>query len=541
MAAESFYDRVRKRLLRDSIHRVTNLDLRDLGRQVQRNAPSETEQKPVVFFDASTRLTGLSLNAAFAALTAWSLELQGVPVIHFVCAAGLRPCVLGTDRKDPNTQPPCASCQKQSREIFSHAEIGTFRHLHNEKLELLLDELDLEQLMSFEFQSIPLGKLVLPSVRWILRRHTLSQDPRTLQLYRNYIQSAWSLAMQFELLILENDPQQVVVFNGMQYPEATARWVAHKHGVRVISHEVGLLPLSAYFTEGDATAYDLELPEDFALDDQQNLKLDAYLSARFKGDFHMAGVQFWPEMSQLSPEFLERARQFKQVVPVFTNVIFDTSQPHANLIFDDMFTWLDEVFRVAQQNLETLFVIRAHPDEARIGKASEESVESWAAMRAIENLPNLHFIPPHEYVNSYDLIRMAKFVMVYNSTIGLEASILGASVLSAGKARYSSSDVVWFPKDKEEYLSKLDQMLQTDGLTPPEFHKNNARRFLYWQLYRSSLSFGVFLEPDGVWQGYVKLKDFNWKALLPENSTTMRTISLGILENGDFMLKESAR
>ena len=540
MATESFFEKVQRRLLNDSIRRVLNLDLRDLGRQVQRNMPEESSQRPVLFFDASTRLSGISLNAAFAALTAWSLELKGVPVIHFVCTGGLRPCVLGTNRKDPNASPPCSACQKQSRELFSHSEISTFHILPNENPAKLLRNLKLEQLMEFEFQGMPLGKLVLPSIRWILRRHTLREDVETLTLYRNYIQSAWSLALQFELLILESQPQQVVVFNGMQYPEATARWVARKHGLRVVSHEVGMLPFTAYFTEGDATAYDLVLPKSFKLSKEQNEKLDAYLTARFKGDFHMAGVQFWPEMSQLSPEFLEKASQFKQMVPVFTNVIFDTSQPHANVIFEDMFVWLDEVLRVAGENPDTLFVIRAHPDEARVGKASEESVEQWAQSRNVEALPNVQFIPPQDFVNSYDLIRMAKFVMIYNSTIGLEAAILGATVLSAGKARYSASDVVFFPRNKGDYFDKLNEFLSAESLTAPAKHKTNARRFLYWQLYRSSLSFAEFIEPDGVWQGYVKLKEFDWQALLPENSLTMKTIHEGILNEGDFMLREQA-
>lgn len=297
-------------------------------------------------------------------------------------------------------------------------------------------------------------------------------------------------------------------------------------------------PLSAYFTDGDATAYDLDIPTDFKLNQAQNEQLDAYLSARFKGDFHMAGVQFWPEMSQLSPEFVQFAKGFKQVVPVFTNVIFDTSQPHANVIFEDMFTWLDRILEVANKHPETLFVIRAHPDEAREGKASEESVAGWAEKRQVERLPNLRFVPPKELINSYDLIRMAKFVLIYNSTIGMEASILGAGVLSAGKARYTASDVVLFPKDQTAYFDQLEELLQAEYVAVPAHFKANARRFLYWQLYRSSLSFAEYLEPDGVWAGYVKLKEIEWQSLLPSHSETMAAVTDGILWNGDFMLKE---
>ena len=68
------------------------------------------KQAPLVFFNASTRLSGISLNAGFSLVTTWSLRLQGIPVVNFVCQRGLTQCVLGTDRHDPPKAPPCHSC-----------------------------------------------------------------------------------------------------------------------------------------------------------------------------------------------------------------------------------------------------------------------------------------------------------------------------------------------------------------------------------------------------------------------------------------------
>lgn len=531
---------VSRQLKLELAHFANDRRFANLASQVKEAAPAKTGA-PVIFFDVSTRLTGTSLNAAFAALSAWSLELKGVRVIHFVCQRGLAPCVFGTKRNALHHQPPCGGCTRQSRALFGRSEAVPFSFDAEALPHGLLEPLGLEELSRFTYADLPLGELALPSMRWILRRHHLSDDELTCSLFRNYIRSAYSLALQFEALIRETQPQSVVVFNGMQYPEATARWVARKHGIRVISHEVGMVPFSAYFTEGDATAYDLDIPADFELNEAQNQRLDEYLSKRFKGDFRMAGVRFWPSMSELKPDFLEKAAGFKQVVPVFTNVIFDTSQPHANVVFEDMFTWLDALLETVREHPETLFVIRAHPDEARTGKASEESVAQWAKARSLRKHPNLHFIPPQEYVNSYDLIRMAKFVLIYNSTIGLEASILGAAVLSAGKSRYTASDVVWLPRTKEAYREKLKDLLAAETVEAPAHFRRNARRFLFWQLYRSSLSFEDFLKPDGVWAGYVTLKKFPWQALLPENSAVLQTIQDGILRGGDFMLKEDPR
>ncbi len=537
MKTPEVIDRLRRRMKLELAHRANDRRFAALANQVG-EATAEQIAAPVIFFDVSTRLTGTSLNAAFAALSAWSLELKGVRVVHFVCHRGLAPCVFGTKRNALHHNPPCRGCILQSKALFGHSEVVSFGFDAEALPQGLLEQLGLDELSRFTFADLPLGQLCLPSMRWILRKHHLSDDELTCSLFRNYIRSAYSLALQFEALVRETQPQAVVVFNGMQYPEATARWVARSHGIRVISHEVGFRPFSAYFTEGDATAYDLNIPGDFQLNDEQNQRLDGYLSKRFKGDFHMAGVKFWPEMSELKPELLQKAASFKQLVPVFTNVIFDTSQPHANVVFEDMFTWLDSLLTTARAHPDTLFVIRAHPDEARVGKASEESVAEWAEARGVKDIPNLHFIPPHEFVNSYDLIRMAKFILIYNSTIGLEASILGAAVLSAGKARFTASDVVWLPETKAAYQAKLDSLLEADRIEAPSQFKQNARRFLYWQLYRSSLSFEDFLKPDGVWAGYVTLKDFPLQALLPENSATLQTIHDGILRGGDFMLKE---
>ncbi|HOH92344.1 MAG TPA: hypothetical protein PK791_03155 [Anaerolineaceae bacterium] len=539
MLKEGLFKRVRNKLAL-SLDEIDNkARIRKLAEIINENK-KPAQGQAVIFFNASTRLSRLSLNAGFSRLASWALELQGVPVVHFVCQRGLQPCVLGTNRKDERLRTPCHTCILESEILFEDSQSINFDFSEDHVLESVLEGLDLEDLYDFTHLGIPLGALVLPAVRWILRRHHLEDDEMTLMIYKGYVRSAWSFTQHFEKALDELAPRALVVYNGVLYPEGVAKWLAQRRGIRVVSHEVGFQPLSAYFTDGDATAYDLDIPADFALDESQNERLDNYLRKRFQGDFFMAGVQFWPEMSQLSPAFLAKAREFRQVVPVFTNVIFDTSQVHANLIFEHMFAWLDNLLEVAKANPDTLFVVRAHPDEAREGKASEESVADWAKSRDVENLPNVLFIPPHEFINSYDLIRMAKFVMIYNSTIGMEASILGATVLSAGKARFTASNVVHFPADRKAYDQTLQDFLNAESLSALPEHKINARRFLYYQLYRSSLVFDAFLEQDKYWQGYVMLKDFDWQSLLPENSPAVQVFLDGMLANGNFILKENA-
>ena len=536
---------------RSVIHLARQVNANIPQNQLTARGPNDAVPKPVAFFNASTRLTGISLNAAFSLLASFGLQMAGVPVVHFACKSGMTSCVLGTDRDDPSKAPPCKSCIAQSRSLYLDSLVIPFSYKTNLELSNALKDLPLDQLYELEVQppkqagqsnitmsptSMPLGQLVLSSIRWVLRRHHLQDDEPTRFLYRQYILSANHVAHEFSAFLDKVNPQAVILFNGQFFPEATARWVCLQRGIRTITHEVSMQPFSAFFTAGEATAYPLHVPEDFELNDAQNQRLDDYLSQRFQGQFSMAGIRFWSEMNGLNDEFLHRASGFKQIVPVFTNVIFDTSQPHSNVVFPHMFAWLDLVLEIVRDYPETLFVIRAHPDETRPGKVSLESVSQWVTQNHADTLPNLIFVDSGQSLSSYDLIQRSKFIMVYNSTIGLEASIMGIPVISAGRARYTQLPTVFFPSTPQEYLQQVKALLAShDIIIPPEF-KRNARRFLYYQLFHSSLPFSEFLEEDGIWPGFVKLKKFLPQSLTPIASPAIRAISKGTLENGDFLL-----
>ena len=533
-----------QRIKRGLVRRLNNLRITRAAKRVARQSPVPSGA-PIVFFKASTGIDDLSWNSGFHLLSSWALRLKGVPVAYFACHSGMSHCVLGTNRDNVRKPPPCKSCIYQSRSLYagigadkkSDTQVNWFDYHRDVQLAAVIEHLALNDLMTFKWQGMPLGLLCLPGLRWILRIHHLNDDEPTRYLLREYILSAWNVAQKFSDFLDHTQPRAVVVFNGQFYPEATARYLARQRGIRVITHEVGLQPATAFFTEGEATAYPIHIPVEFELNDEQNAKLDAYLARRFQGDFTMAGIKFWADMKGLDESFLQKAAGFKQIVPIFTNVIFDTSQPHANTVFEDMFDWLDVALEEIRAHPETLFVIRAHPDELRVRKSSRETVEGWVSSRSVDKEPNVVFVRPRETLSSYELIQRSKFVMVYNSTIGLEASIMGAVVLCAGKARFTQYPTVFFPQTVGEVRGKIKEFLAAEKIEVPAEFKRNARRFLYYQLFRTSLPFGDFLEPS-VRTTQTRLKSFGLEELSPENSKAIEAIFDGLLNNGDFLLKE---
>ena len=250
----------------------------------------------------------------------------------------------------------------------------------------------------------------------------------------------------------------------------------------------------------------------------------------------MAGIEFWPEMRPLPDRLERRIQKHDQTVTVFTNVVFDTSQVHANANFSDMFGWLTEIKQVIDNNPQTYFVIRAHPDEDRPGKASQESVANWVESERMNERSNLTFIGPSEYVDSYALIELSDLVLVYNSSIGLEASIMGKPVLAAGSARFTSAETVFTAPDRQSYLTLLNSLLEdAENGGTVEFVRN-SRLFLYYELYRASLDLSEFLEPFPDAPGMVRFSGFDLAQLA--ESPAIRQIVDGVLNGVPFVIPE---
>jgi len=87
-----------------------------------------------------------------------------------------------------------------------------------------------EEMETFSHQEVPLGKWAVNSLRWVLRRHHLVDDEPTRAFLKYFIHSSWNVYTQFTALVEESAPQAVVLFNGMFYPEAAARYVCLQKG-----------------------------------------------------------------------------------------------------------------------------------------------------------------------------------------------------------------------------------------------------------------------------------------------------------------------
>lgn len=498
---------------------------------------NNADQPSVLFLDVSSHIHNFSFNGVVGLLATWGLRLAGQPVTYLVCHSGFERCLLGTRPADLAAPMPCEACIANNTSRYPAKHSIEFHPPEAGYADLLpkLMAMTTEELLDYRYGSINLGELCVPSVRWRLRRWNLDLDAAGHDILAIYIASAIALAERMEKLFAEKRVRSLLLFNGTFFPEATARAVAELHNIPVVTYESGFQPLSAFFSHDVATEYSIQIPANFELSDEENARLDEYLAQRLKGNFTMAGIRFWPDMQSISPALKQKAEAHQQVVVVFTNVVFDTSQTYANRVFESMFDWLEATLTLAAEQPDTLFIVRAHPDELRQDKESQEPVGEWLASKGFDTLKNLSFIAPTEYVSSYELIDLSQFCIIYNSTIGLEATLLGKPVIAAGQTRYDRENMTHKVASSEAYLNLVQHLLQSGVPPVPAEWQQRARRFMYYSLFKTSLDLSPFTD-----QAYLynyTLKSFEAEALHPDRSAVMKTICSGIMNDTPFTIR----
>lgn len=112
---------------------------------------------------------------------------------------------------------------------------------------------------------------------------------------------------------------------------------------------------------------------------------------------------------------------------------------------------------------------------------------------------------------------------------------MGVPVLSGGASRYTHYSTVHFPASRKDFIQQSKAFFSADKVEQPAEFIAEARRVLYFQLYRTALSFDEYLQAHAR-MGYVNLKSFSTEALLPENSPAIAAILGGVVRGEPFLV-----
>lgn len=133
---------------------------------------------------------------------------------------------------------------------------------------------------------------------------------------------------------------------------------------------------------------------------------------------------------------------------------------YQNPFFNDQLEGLRYIVGiVGRQMPEYNLVIRMHPNL----KGIQEDYATGILLLH-KAYPNIYVIPPDSFVDSYALLDVAEKVIVFGSSIGIEANFWRKPVILLAKSFYWLLDVAYIPKDKEEIAGLLKSALEPKNI-----------------------------------------------------------------------------
>jgi hypothetical protein len=214
---------------------------------------------------------------------------------------------------------------------------------------------------------------------------------------------------------------------------------------------------------------------------------------------------------------------------LFTNLVWDTAVFGRDVGFSSIAQWLSLSVEWFRKHPDRQLVIRIHPAEDL--RPSQETREKLSdVVRGLALPPNVKLVPSAAPVSSYALIDAASLVMVYTSTVGLEAALSGKRVLVAARVYYARRGFTQEVDDPASLGRLLEEAFATRSLS--EHERDLARRFAYLLLFRFLRDVPVVKQRPHT---YPLLDPGDAHALLPGQSADFDALMDCLLEGRPFV------
>lgn len=161
---------------------------------------------------------------------------------------------------------------------------------------------------------------------------------------------------------------------------------------------------------------------------------------------------------------------------LYNVVIFNSSQDEyaaigkdidKEALFPSHIIGVKKILDHYKNNKSIFFTLRIHPNLATITYTYQSGLYKL-------NYPNLRVIPGDSPVSSYSLIDAADKIIIFGSTIGIEAAYWGKPVITLDYVIYKDLGVVYKPE------SELELWEMIDNPTLPCLYNENALKYGYY-------------------------------------------------------------
>jgi hypothetical protein len=212
---------------------------------------------------------------------------------------------------------------------------------------------------------------------------------------------------------------------------------------------------------------------------------------------------------------------------MYTHLPWDAAIQDVSRIFEDQYEWVAETIEQFESMEDKQLIIKVHPAEKLRGtkQGVTDVLETY-----FQDLPqNVRVLEPDTEVDPYGLMQTSDVVLVYTSTVGMEATYFGTPAVTAADSHYAKKGFTYDPETNEEYAKILRKPASELELTEEEI--SLGKRYLYNYFIERPTKFELVKEkPYSSDESMVEELD-SISDLKPGKNNTLEDICRTITEN----------
>ncbi|MEZ4846847.1 MAG: hypothetical protein R2877_07945 [Bdellovibrionota bacterium] len=352
------------------------------------------------------------------------------------------------------------------------------------------------------FENLNLGDWVRSSVHFMLKISKLEfTNPLILKTYQQFLKEGFVFSRAAERLLNETNYDKIIMTNGRFFSHRIFLEMAKLRNIPVITKEYGHYYQTMQLQFGLMSNSYNNLSEKWYASNRTPLNLQSLLHVhqiildkRFR---RRSPYGFFTPL----PNKAGKSMSGRKLVlcALSSEYEFNASPDHPHIIGTQV-DWMKLLIPEMSKYPNHHFIIKLHPN-------SEESiVDDMRELFSNVNLSNCEVLWPDTPKSTYDLIDESDYIMVFWSTVGMEAACAGKKVFCITHCAYYGAPFLKSLRSAQTHSEDLNDFLM--DLSPIPNIREEAYRFCYRYFIEQSIPFTPTSNPKGAVTIYNQPVDF---------------------------------
>ncbi|MDY6952602.1 MAG: hypothetical protein SWE60_13910 [Thermodesulfobacteriota bacterium] len=169
------------------------------------------------------------------------------------------------------------------------------------------------------------------------------------------------------------------------------------------------------------------------------------------------------------------------------NIFWDAAALYRNRFFETPYHWLMETIDFILKQTKAKLAVRQHPHERDFAAYGTGSSLGASLKQTFGHDPRFMFLSCDDPINTYRLFEKAQVVLPYTSTVGIEAALMGKSVIIESSVYYGNQPFVTRAESKADYFKKIKEACGSPAKSSPHILSGSTKEdgwLLYFLLNR---------------------------------------------------------